>query len=241
MACFRAFAPVRRPTSMFMVSHFGKICRLEDLRVPSRITCAPHVFDVGPDVASLERLSARRLCWTFAVATGPCYKRCWIAIRICEVRSWSFPRPLPWPGPGSHESGLGTRVSVYAGDVFANAPRAHDVCLLCWVLHDWSDDRALRILETCVAATTSRGRIIVIERPRNDSQDVLESDLRMLVFFGGRERSRREWLTLFAEAGLTAIREAPVGTGGFVAYCLERTDTRVVEQSIGGSPLSLAS
>jgi hypothetical protein len=120
------------------------------------------------------------------------------------------------------DSGLGSRVSVCAGDVFTDVPPAHDVCLLSWVLHDWSDEQSVRILETCIAATTPRGRIIVIERPRDGSRELLEADLRMLVFFGGRERSRDEWLGLFAQAGLTAIREAPVGTGGFVAYCLER-------------------
>jgi hypothetical protein len=121
-----------------------------------------------------------------------------------------------------HKRGLGSRVSVCAGDVFQNVPREHDVCLLCWVLHDWSDDQALRILETSVAALTSRGRVIVIERPRDGSLEVLETDLRMLVFFGGRERSHDEWLELFAEAGLTVISKTPVGTAGFVAYCLER-------------------
>ena len=96
------------------------------------------------------------------------------------------------------------------------------MCLLCWVLHDWSDNQALRILETSVAALTSLGRVIVIERPRDGSLEVLETDLRMLVFFGGRERSHDEWLELFAEAGLTVISKTPVGTAGFVAYCLER-------------------
>lgn len=121
------------------------------------------------------------------------------------------------------ESGVGSRVSVCSGDVFESLLNEHDVCLLCWVLHDWSDDQARKILETSLAATTARGRVIVVERPRGGSREVLEADLRMLVFFGGRERSNDEWHQLFADAGLTKIRETPVGTGGFVAYVLERS------------------
>ena len=184
----------------------------------------PHVFDVGPDVASLPEVAGAKTVLDVCGGDGALLQAVLDSHPHLRGSLLELPEAAALARARFHESGLGSRVSVCAGDVFANAPRAHDVCLLCWVLHDWSDERALRILETCIAATTSRGCIIVIERPRNDSHDVLESDLRMLVFFGGRERSRSEWLTLFAEAGLTAIREAPVGTGGFVAYCLERTD-----------------
>ena len=183
----------------------------------------PHVFDVATDVASLPEVVGAKTVLDVCGGNGALLQV--LLDRHPHLRGSVFdlPEAAALARARFNESGLGSRVSVFPGDVFANVPPAHDVCLLCWVLHDWSDEQALRILETCIAATTSRGRIIVIERPSDGSQEVLEADLRMLVFFGGRERSGDEWLGLFADARLTAIREAPVGTGGFVAYCLERT------------------
>ncbi len=184
----------------------------------------PHVLDIASELASLPEVVGAKTVLDVCGGDGALLRE--LLDRHPHLRGslLELPEAAALARARFNDSGLGSRVSVCAGDVFTTVPPAHDVCLLSWVLHDWSDEESVRILETCIAATTSRGRIIVIERPRDGSRELLEADLRMLVFFGGRERSRHEWLGLFAEAGLTAIREAPVGTGGFVAYCLERTD-----------------
>jgi predicted nicotinamide N-methyase len=183
----------------------------------------PHVVDVAPEVASLAEVVSAKTVLDVCGGDGRLLQV--LLDRDPHLRGslLELPDAAAIAQARFDESGLGSRVSVYGGDVFASVPPAHDVYLLCWVLHDWSDQMALQILRTCAAAMPARGRIIVIERPRDGSRDLLESDLRMLVFFGGRERSRSEWLGLFADAALTTIREAPVGTSGFVAYCLERT------------------
>jgi predicted nicotinamide N-methyase len=183
----------------------------------------PHLFDIATAVASLPEVVEAETVLDVCGGDGALLHV--LLDRHPHLRGslLELPEAAALARARFQDSGLGSRVSVYAGDVFANVPPPHDVCLLCWVLHDWSDEQALQILQTCVAAMTSRGRIIVIERPRDGSLQLLESDLRMLVFFGGRERSREEWLGLFTAAGLTATREAPVGNGGFVAYCLART------------------
>jgi predicted nicotinamide N-methyase len=185
----------------------------------------PHVVDVAPEVASLPEVVGAKTVLDVCGGDGALLQA--LLERHPHLRGslLELPDTAAIAQARFDESSLGSRVSVCAGDVFANVPRGHDVYLLCWVLHDWSDESAVQILEKCAAATTSRGRIIVIERPRDGSREILESDLRMLVFFGGRERPRSEWLRLFDGAGLTAVREAPVGTTGFVAYCLKRTGT----------------
>jgi O-methyltransferase domain len=184
----------------------------------------PHLFDIGTAVASLPEVAGADTVLDVCGGDGALLH---ILLELHPHLRGSLlelPEAAALAQARFNATGLASRVSVSAGDVFADVPRPHDVCLLCWVLHDWPDDQASRILETCTAASTSGGRIIVIERPLDGSREVLESDLRMLVFFGGRERSREEWMGLFAEAGLTAVRETPVGTGGFVAYCLEKTE-----------------
>ena len=186
----------------------------------------PHVLDIATELASLPEVVNAKTVLDVCGGDGALLRE--LLDRHPHLRGslLELPEAAALAEARFNDSGLGPRVSVCAGDVFTDVPPPplHDVCTLSWVLHDWSDEQSVRILETCIAATTPRGRIIVIERPRDGSRELLEADLRMLVFFGGRERSRDEWLGLFAQAGLTAIREAPVGTGGFVAYCLERTD-----------------
>jgi hypothetical protein len=186
----------------------------------------PHVFDIAADVASLPEVVGAKTVLDVCGGDGALLRALLGCHPDLQGSLFELPETAAVARARLNDSGLGARLSVFVGDVFANVPPAHDVSLLCWVLHDWSDEEALRILGTCIASMTSGGRIIVIERPRNGSREVLEADLRMLVFFGGRERSREEWLGLFAEAGLTAIRETPVGNGGFVAYCLEKAVDR---------------
>jgi O-methyltransferase domain len=184
----------------------------------------PHLFDIGTAVAALPEVAGASTVLDVCGGDGALLHLLLDLHPHLRGSLLELPEAAALAQARFDETGLAPRVSVAAGDVFAGVPGPQEVCLLCWVLHDWSDDQASRILETCTAATASGGRIIVIERPLDGSREILESDLRMLVFFGGRERSREEWLGLFGGAGLTAVRETPVGHGGFVAYCLERTD-----------------
>jgi hypothetical protein len=181
-----------------------------------------HLIDIAPEVASLPEVASAASVLDVCGGDGALLYLVLKSHPHLRGSLLELPEAAAIARDRFQESGLASRVSVHAGDVFSGVPQGHDVCLLCWVLHDWSDPEALRILESCVAATPPDGRIIVLERPRNGSWEVLESDLRMLVFFGGRERSSEEFLQLFADSGLNTVREVPVGTFGFVAYCLEK-------------------
>ena len=50
---------------------------------------------------------------------------------------------------------LGRRCSYVSGDFFASVPEGADAYLLSGVIHDWDDDRAIRILGNCRRAMTS--------------------------------------------------------------------------------------
>jgi hypothetical protein len=101
------------------------------------------------------------------------------------------------------------RCTVVAGSFFDAVPAGADCYLLKSVLHNWDDARCVTILRRCREAMAVRGQVLVIERvmaerPGTTPVDraVARSDLNMLVALSGRERTAREFATLFAEAGL---------------------------------------
>ncbi|MCE7000834.1 methyltransferase [Saccharothrix sp. S26] len=97
--------------------------------------------------------------------------------------------------------GLGDRARVTAGSFFDPLPAGADAYLLFDVLHNWDDEHAHRILARCVEAARPAGRVLVVEGIGGLRADS-ESDLTMLVIFGGRERRLEEFRALGAAHGL---------------------------------------
>lgn len=109
-------------------------------------------------------------------------------------------------------AGLDGRIDVVGGDFFDELPVSADVVVLSFVLLNWSDTDALRILGRCRDALRPGGRIVLLERAEAPSGGTRTSDLyfsvldmRMLVFLGGRVRTDREWADLTDAAGLDIV------------------------------------
>jgi hypothetical protein len=112
------------------------------------------------------------------------------------------------------QAGVADRVDIEAGDFFVSVPPGGDCYLLKWVVHDWEDDDAVRILRTVRAAMTDDATLVLVERelgPPNTKLDAKLSDINMLVGPGGQERTAAEYTTLLATAGfrLTACIGTP--------------------------------
>ena len=106
-------------------------------------------------------------------------------------------------------AGVAGRVRIVEGSFFESVPAGGDLYLLKSIVHDWDDDRALKILQTCRAAMAPQARLVVVERllPENGvdgdaALGTLMSDLHMMVVLGGRERATDEYASLFSAAGL---------------------------------------
>ncbi|MEN3359183.1 MAG: 2,7-dihydroxy-5-methyl-naphthoate 7-O-methyltransferase [Mycobacteriales bacterium] len=101
-------------------------------------------------------------------------------------------------------AGLGSRATAIAGDIFQPLPAA-DLYLLVNVLHDWNDEDALAILRRCAEAGGPTARMLVVER-LDTSNDYIAStlNLRMLVTFGGRQRTMDAFNSLAASVDRTA-------------------------------------
>ncbi|MCP3821474.1 methyltransferase [Streptomyces sp. A3M-1-3] len=120
---------------------------------------------------------------------------------------------LELPGPAAkarakiEEAGLTGKVGVVDGSFFDPLPVKADTIVLSFVLHNWSDDEAVRILGHCADALEPGGSVLLIEcadeSPSKPDPGFTSADLRMLVYFGGRERTHGQWQELALAAGMS--------------------------------------
>lgn len=102
------------------------------------------------------------------------------------------------------------RMTAQPGDAFTAVPPEFDTYLLVNVLHDWSDDDAVRILRTIAAAVGPGGRVLVVEGDRpavpHDRVATGVDVLMAALTDGGRERGPDEYGRLAERAGLRRVR-----------------------------------
>ncbi|KAL2924905.1 Trans-resveratrol di-O-methyltransferase [Bienertia sinuspersici] len=91
-----------------------------------------------------------------------------------------------------------------------------------WILHDWSDDHCIKILQRCKEAIPSKdqgGKIIIIDMvvkikngiSNNYCISQLLFDMQMMsTTLGGKERTEEEWNKLFISAGLSDYKISPI-------------------------------
>jgi hypothetical protein len=104
------------------------------------------------------------------------------------------------------------RASFVAGDFFGEIPPGGDLYLLKSVIHNWTDEAAVRILRGCRDAMAGEGRVLVIERlipPGNEPSEAKLFDINMLVVLGSQERTEPEYTALFHAAGFELCRLIP--------------------------------
>ncbi|MGC9539626.1 methyltransferase [Streptomyces sp. UG1] len=120
-------------------------------------------------------------------------------------------------------AGHGQRASVHPGSFFDPLPTGADLYLLTWVLHDWNDEDAVRILRRCAEATADGdGSVLIVENLVTEGRraDVAAAmDLRLLVLFGGRERTPGQLDELVSRAGLRVTGRRVTGTGIHLVTC----------------------
>jgi hypothetical protein len=104
------------------------------------------------------------------------------------------------------------RCSYVAGNFFESVPEGADAYLLCGVVHDWDDDRAVTVLRKCRKAMASNSRVLIIDMivPETASPSFSKLlDLNMMVMTGGRERTKGEFDALLDAADYRLTRIIP--------------------------------
>jgi hypothetical protein len=114
------------------------------------------------------------------------------------------------------KAGVENRCQCVGGDFFMAVPSGGDAYLLASILHDWDDDRCLRILKNCRQVMPARGKLLVVELvlPEGDVPHVGKwVDLHMLVMASGRERTEAQYRVLFLAGGFQLAYVSPLPSG----------------------------
>ncbi len=111
------------------------------------------------------------------------------------------------------KAGLSKRCQIESGDFFKAVASGGDAYILAHIVHDWSDDLAVRILQNIRQVIPAHGRLLLVETvisPGNSHAMAKLMDLNMLVMTpGGRERTEAEYASLLERAGFRLIRIVP--------------------------------
>ncbi|MFB3916288.1 MAG: methyltransferase [Terriglobales bacterium] len=116
--------------------------------------------------------------------------------------------------PKLEQLGVSDRCGLVAGDFFVQIPTGGDAYIMQHIIHDWEDERAIKILRNVRQALQDKsdGKVLVIEdviSDDNESSAVKYLDLVMLTMPGGRERTEGEFRELFNAAGFRLNRIVP--------------------------------
>ncbi len=117
------------------------------------------------------------------------------------------------------QRGLADRCEFFSGDFFESVPAGADVYVLKNVIHDWNDERAHAILETCRRAMSPDSKLLLLERimparmqPTPEHRALAHSDLNMRVMLAAQNRTEGEFAELLYAAGFGSIRKWPAGS-----------------------------
>lgn len=108
------------------------------------------------------------------------------------------------------------RLSLQSGDFFHDDLPVCDAYILMDILHDWGDAEAAAILRSVRRAAPSGARLLLIELilgddPRPSLAKLI--DIHMLVLFGGRQRTAREFDALLQSTGFVLKRQIDTAAG----------------------------
>lgn len=119
--------------------------------------------------------------------------------------------------------GIADRCKFVAGSFFEAVPTGADAIIMKFIMHDWNDERCVKILRNCHRSLKPGARLLVVDRimpdrleATSDHLSVALADLNMLRGPGGCERKEHEHRELLAKGGFRVVRIAPAGRLGVI-------------------------
>jgi len=116
------------------------------------------------------------------------------------------------------DAGVADRCKFIGGSFFESVPAGADAIVMKSIIHDWNDERCVRILQNCHRVLQPGAHLMLIDRvvPEKleltaDNLSAVMSDLNMLRGPGGCERTESEFRGLLEKAGFRLERVVPCG------------------------------
>ncbi len=122
---------------------------------------------------------------------------------------FDLPSVIEGAGELLEKEGVRNRVELAIGDFFHSIPAGADAYLMKHIIHDWDDERSIKILKSIRSAMKENGKVLIIEMVVPEGNEPSPShnlDLMMLVMEGGKERTKEEYRTLLEAAGFRMTR-----------------------------------
>jgi ubiquinone/menaquinone biosynthesis C-methylase UbiE len=110
------------------------------------------------------------------------------------------------------KSGVENRCERVGGDFFDSVTAGADAYILKFIIHDWDDERSVKILTNVRRAVQEKGKLLLVDCviPEGNAPDMGKlMDVNMLVMTGGRERTQAEFKDLLAESGFKLTKVTP--------------------------------
>jgi O-methyltransferase domain/Dimerisation domain len=116
------------------------------------------------------------------------------------------------------DAGVAGRAEFIGHSFFDSIPPGADAIIMKSIIHDWNDERCVRILLNCHRALKPGSRLMLIDKvmpekiePGGDDIFVVLDDLNMMRGPGGCERTPSEFRALLAKGGFRMRRVVPTG------------------------------
>ncbi|MFM6003128.1 MAG: methyltransferase, partial [Sphaerospermopsis kisseleviana] len=122
-------------------------------------------------------------------------------------------------------AGVSERCQVITGSFFeaATIPTDGTLYLISRVLLNWTDQRAIEILQNCRAAMPAQSKLLILDFVLSASNTIstmpLLHSLHLGIMFGARTRQRHEFEQLVEAAGFTALRWISINATTFLLEC----------------------
>lgn len=110
------------------------------------------------------------------------------------------------------KEGVGNRVELTSGDFFESVPPSADVYVMKHIIHDWDDERSIKILQNIRSVMNENGKVLIVEMVIPEGNEPSPSkilDLQMLIGTGGKERTKDEYRKLLEASDFRLTKFVP--------------------------------
>jgi hypothetical protein len=195
---------------LYGMGHFDYLARHAEASATFHRTMAGHLEELGDPLEGYD-LRDRRVVVDIGGGRGTLLTA--VLRRHPHLRGILYDLPnAVEDAPAMIEStGVRDRCEIRTGSAFESVPSGGDLYVMSRILHDWTDEKAVQLLQNCRKVLPDQGVLLLREAVLDEGPPVPalgQLDLMMMAMTGGRERTEAEWREILHRSGFALIRVA---------------------------------